>query len=234
MNPQCDVVVPVRDALDAVQKCMDTLYEHTKNFRLIVVDDSSQAETAAYLYGILLRDKNSLLVRTASQKWFTRAANLGLRMVRTQRAVILNSDCVVDKGWLEEMFAVWEEAERTGLRVGLVGSTLSAEETRRWAESREEQKGYVTGHCWLVGMEAMADIARRRGQEGWYLNEVTNETIHIASDRIGCWELNRAGWATVASHKSAVGHVGGKSWGYNLGRVYGLKVGDPLKGEVLG
>jgi glycosyltransferase involved in cell wall biosynthesis len=232
MNPQTDIIVPVHNALEYVQPCMDTLFRHTKNVRLIIVDDYSQPETTAYLLGVMQRQPESVFIRTGSQRWFTRASNLGLREVRTQRAVLLNSDCVVDEGWLEELYAVWEEAEKLGARVGLVGSTLSAEEPRRWAEYKEP--GYVTGHAWLCSIPIMSEMSERRGMSGWYLSEVDNGQIHIASDRMFCWELNRVGYATIASFKSAVGHHGGKSWGYDLGRISRLRSEDPLKGTVIG
>jgi len=138
----------------------------------------------------------------------------------------------MDKGWLEELYEVWDEVEKMGARVGLVGSVLSAEEKRRWAQMVEP--GYVTGHCLLLSMSVLSDMAERRGTPGWYFSELDPGQIHIASDRIMSWELNRVGYATIASFKSAVGHHGGKSWNYNLGRVFSLRIGDPLKGEVIG
>src|SRR6266403_1415928 len=108
MHPQTDIVIPVHNALQYTEPCINSLFEHTQNFRLILVDDFSNVETTNYLLGVLQRDPNILYVRTASQKWFTRASNIGLRLVRTQRAILLNSDCVVDNGWLEELFAVWD------------------------------------------------------------------------------------------------------------------------------
>jgi hypothetical protein len=233
-HPQTDIVLPVHDALDYTTACIDSVFAHTKDFRLILVDDYSGPETSCYLYGVLMRQPQALLVKTAQQKWFTRASNLGLRLVRTPRAVLLNSDCVVDGGWLDELYDVWTEAESktSPRRVGLVGSTLSGEEQRRWAESLEP--GYVTGHCFLLSIPVLSEISGRRGQEGWYLDEVHLDAVHINSDRYLCYEMNRAGYSTVASFKSAVGHHGGKSWGYNLGRLSSLRIGDPLKGEVFG
>lgn len=232
MNPQTDIVVPVHDALEYTESCIESLYKHTKNFRLILVDDFSQVETTAYLMGVLQRDVASLYIRTAQQKWFTRASNLGLRMVRTQRCVLLNSDCVVDEGWLDELYAVWDEAEKIlcGRRIGLVGSTLSAEEQRRWAEYIEP--GYVTGHALLLNIPILSEISEWRGNPGWYLDEVHQNAAHINSDRFLCYELNQKGYATVASFKAAVGHHGGKSWGYNLGQVGSLRLGNPERGEI--
>lgn len=231
-NPQTDIVLPVHDAMEYTTVCLDSLFAHTENFRLILVDDYSTVEMSAYLMSILQRQPTALYIRTAQQKWFTRASNIGLRMVRTPRAVLLNSDCILDKGWLEELYGVWEEVEAMGARIGLVGSVFSGEEKRRWLQMAEP--GYVTGHAVLFSMEALWQISEKRGQAGWFLDEVHQDAIHINSDKYASWEMNRMGMATIASFKSAVGHHGGKSWNYNLGRVYSLRIGDPLKGEVLG
>jgi glycosyltransferase involved in cell wall biosynthesis len=232
MHPQSDIVLPVHGRKDLVEKLIETLFAHTENFRLILVDDFSDEETTAYLLGILHFQPQALYVRTGKQSWFTRASNTGLRLVRTSMAVLLNSDCVVDCGWLDELYNVWAEAAASGLNVGMVGSVLSGEEQRRWAEYKEP--GYVTGHCLLLSMDLISQIAVKRGTPGWYLDETRQDMIHINSDRFLSYDLNRMGYATVAAFKSAVGHYGGQSWGYNLGRLAQLQVGDPLKGEVIG
>lgn len=233
MNPQTDIILPVHDALEFTQKCVDSLFQHTQSFRLIIVDDYSSVETTAYLMSVLQRQREALYIRTAQQKWFTRASNLGLRMVRTQKCVLINSDCVVDNGWLGELYDVWADVDSKapmGRRCGLVGSTLSGEEPRRWGESVEP--GYVTGHCLLLDVPILHEVSARRGQPGWYLDEVHRDAAHINSDRYLCYELNRMGYITIASYKSAVGHIGGRSWDYNLGRVMALQPGNVEKGEI--
>jgi GT2 family glycosyltransferase len=232
MNPQCDIILPVHDALDYTRACVESVFEHTKDFRWILVDDFSSLETTAFLLEVLRRQPTALYVRTGQQKWFTRASNIGLRLARTGRTILLNSDCVVDDGWLQELFDVWELAGTTGLKVGMVGSILSAEEPRRWGTYSDP--GYVTGHCLLLSIPILAEMAEKRGQPGWYLDEVNQGCIHINSDRLLSYDMNRAGYATVASFKSAVGHHGGKSWNYDLGRVGRVQIGNPERGEVLG
>jgi glycosyltransferase involved in cell wall biosynthesis len=123
-NPQTDIVLPVHDAMEYTTVCLDSLFAHTENFRLILVDDYSTVEMSAYLMSILQRQPTALYIRTAQQKWFTRASNVGLRMVRTPRAVLLNSDCILDNGWLEELYGVWEEV-RDGCQNRLVGPPFS-------------------------------------------------------------------------------------------------------------
>lgn len=235
MISQTDIVLPVHDALDYTQACVDSVFKHTPALnRLIIVDDHSDIVTTAYLLSVLVNHPSTLYIRTGTQRWFTRASNLGLRLVRTQRCVLLNSDCVVDRDWLEEMYAVWDEysTTRPERKVGLVGSHQSGEEPRRWGEYQEP--GYVTGHALLLDVPVLSEMSERRGMCGWYLDEVNTNAIHINSDRFLSYELNRAGYATIASFKAAVGHHGGKSWGHNLGRIASLRITDQLKGEVVG
>ena len=232
MHPQTDIVVPVHNALPDVQECLATLQSKTQSYRLILVDDFSDKDVSDYLYQFCRANPSSLLITTGSQRWFTRASNLGLRMVRTQRCVLLNSDCVLDAGWLQELFDVWEECQQQDpqRRIGLVGSVQSGPEPRRYAEY--VKPAYVTGHCLLLSMDAIADIAGRRGMPGWYFSEQRQDSIHIRSDMFMSFDLNDAGYATIVSFKAACGHKGYKSWGANIPLISGLQIKDHLTGEV--
>lgn len=232
-HPQTDIVMPVHGALDYLRPCVESIFDCTKNFRFIFVDDYSDLETTAFLLDVLKRQPIALYVRTGQQKWFTRASNIGLRLVRTQKCILINSDCVVGPEWLDELHSVWADSVlRGGYDTGLVGCHLSEEEERRWGTYQEP--GYVTGHCLLLDIPLLDVVATKRGSPGWYFDELTPDAAHINSDRYLSYEMNRAGYAAVASFKAPVGHHGGKSWGYDLGKVYRIRVGDPQKGEVLG
>lgn len=230
--PATDVIIPVHNAYEDTKNCIETLLLRTPSLnRVLLVDDYSSPPTTSYLMDVLSQHPTWLYIRTGQQKWFTRASNIGFRLARTERSVLLNSDCVLGQGWLEEMYDVWADACARGLRVGLVGSILSDAEPRRWVNSVGQD--YVTGHCWLVSISALQEASNTRGQPGWYLDETQVINAHIRSDVEICWTLNRIGWATIKSFKSAVGHIGGKSWGQDIGKLGGIKIGDPLKGEIL-
>lgn len=225
-----DVVITYRSTPmfptgDLLEQCITSLEKHTHGVRLIIVDDNSD-EAGAQVVDRLARARgNALVVRTGFQRWFTKAVNLGLSLVRTERAVVLNSDCILDAGWLEELNDVWNTVEKeTGQRVGLIGSCLSSEEPRRYAISN--MPDYVTGHAWCLNMEAMHDAANVRCTPGRFLDETTALNIHIRSDVTICWELNKLGWQCVKSFKSAVGHIGGRSWGHFVAQVQGLRLED--------
>lgn len=229
-NPNTDIIIPIRNRTDCLQGLIATLYQHTAAYRLILVDDNSSPEEAAVIREIAAQRRTTLLIRTEFQRWYTRAVNLGLRMARTPRVVTLNTDCVVDAGWLEELYSVWDEVEAQGNKVGMVGSILSAEEPRRYTEYRVGKHGegadYITGHAVLCSMSALFAIAEARGTPGIFFSELDQQQIHIASDRIGSWEMQKLGYSTIAAFHSAVGHAGGQSWNHNLGMVLGLSLSD--------
>lgn len=234
MPPPTDVILPVHGALEYVQPCVDTILAHTPALnRIIIVDDVSDDTTTAYLMGLLKTHTSWLYIRTGSQRWWTRASNLGLRMARTERSILINSDCVVNDGWLEEMYDVWDDAAAQGLNVGLVGSQMAMTESRRWVSTREPN--YVTGHCLLLKISILQQASDERGCSGWYFPErpgVDDRCAHIFSDNEICYQLNRMGYAPVVSFKAPVGHHGGRSWGHDLSKTCNLRGGDILKGEV--
>jgi hypothetical protein len=151
-------------------------------------------------------------------------------MVKTPWAVLLNSDTIPRSGWLQELYDVRDLAAKdTGQKVAFVGSDLARGHPVRWENVRNP--AYVTGHCWLLNMEAAFDASARRGTPGWYFNELSQEEIHIASDRLLGWYFESLGYATVRSYWAEVDHSGGASWrkpdGYHdLGRVSQLKLQD--------
>ena len=221
MTPNTDIIISLHSTQDYpvcsyFQKCIGDLEQHTKNYRLVLVEDGCDDEGRNAIEEVAKRHQ-AILIHTGKQRWFTRAYNLGLRMARTERVVLLNVDTELGPGWLDELYDVWEEAQKTVGRVGLVGDVHSDAEPRRWANS--VGKDYVTGHCWLVSMSALYDISADRGQPGIYLDETKAGAIHIHSDTWACWDMNRLGWATVKAFKAPIGHHGGKTWGHRLGLI---------------
>lgn len=222
MHENTDIVLGIRltrqfPVEEIVGNCWETLHKHTRNFRLIVIDDNSDEHGAQFIDSLVKGNRNVILIRTGFQHWFTRAFNLGLRLVRTPHVVTLNCDCVMDANWLDELYAVRDIVRDSHGRVGLVGSVLSGEEPRRY--SLTAKPAYVTGHCWLLNMEAITQVSVVRGTPGIYLDEIDPNMIHIRSDVDLTWKLLDCGWHVVSSYKSAVGHQAGKTWGHQLGSI---------------
>src|ERR1700751_3400448 len=108
MNEPVDIIIPIRitgqfNNGQDLEFCLNSLAATTKNFRLILVDDNSDPAGAEIVDRAAKGFKNTILIRTQFQRWWTRAVNLGLRMARTERVVTLNTDVVLGDGWLEEL-----------------------------------------------------------------------------------------------------------------------------------
>jgi len=173
------------------------------------VDDASIQDEVLRSWALNIGQiKPNLYIRTSYHRWFTRASNLGLRLVRTPWAVLLNADTILSKGWLDELYEVKRQAEEQNLKVGLVGhESRCGYDEMRWVN--KEDTNYVTGHCYLLNMQAMEEMAAARGTPGWYFNEQDPEQIQYKADVHVCWDLRALGWATIGCYNNSVYHAHG-------------------------
>jgi GT2 family glycosyltransferase/glycosyltransferase involved in cell wall biosynthesis len=116
--PSVSIVVAVHGQRDCVYRCLRSLRVHRSkySFEVIVVDDVSPDDTPAMLSGV----SGIKLITNESNLGFIRSCNKGASIARGDLLVMLNSDTVVQPGWLDELvdtFKAFPEA-------GLVGSKL--------------------------------------------------------------------------------------------------------------
>jgi GT2 family glycosyltransferase/glycosyltransferase involved in cell wall biosynthesis len=134
-GPSVDVVVCVHNALDDLRKCLWSLVHKASHpFRLIVVNDGSDAETTSYLEQAAAINPELTLIHNASPPHgYTIAANLGMREASGDYVVVLNSDTIVTFGWLERIVACGESDER----IGIVGPLSNAASHQSLPELRD-------------------------------------------------------------------------------------------------
>lgn len=119
-----DIVVCVHDALEDVRRCLESLLRTTfPPYRLILVDDGSGPETAAYL-AHFAESQGATLLRNQVARGYTRAANQGLASATAEFVVLLNSDTITTHEWLDRLVACAESDPRVGL-VGPLSNTAS-------------------------------------------------------------------------------------------------------------
>jgi GT2 family glycosyltransferase/glycosyltransferase involved in cell wall biosynthesis len=102
-----DIVVPVYNAAADLARCVDSVLEHTTgDWRLILIDDASP-DPAIRNYFATLEARSLPRVRflaNASNLGFTLTANRGIAEARRGAdVVLLNSDTVVTRGWVEKL-----------------------------------------------------------------------------------------------------------------------------------
>jgi GT2 family glycosyltransferase len=199
-----DIVIPVYNKYDLFKRCvnglMNTIISPEFAKRLIVVDDnSSEWSSKNYQDYKLLLDTNNffkehIYIRNGNHQWFTRTVNRGLKLTKERYIFIINSDCVFQHSWLEEMFNLMEDTS-----AALVGSDYRAYHNERYRQLNKDE--YVTGHCWLL------DRTKTINSIGLF-EEESEHTVHYGSDSDYCYRLHDINYPVILSYKSMVLHDG--------------------------
>ncbi|MEP7206598.1 MAG: glycosyltransferase [Casimicrobiaceae bacterium] len=99
------VVIPVYNAVDDLAACVESVLAHTGSpYRLVVIDDASpDPAVGVYLEALGARALPQVeILRNDVNLGFTGTANRGMERSRAD-VVLLNSDTVVTRGWLEAL-----------------------------------------------------------------------------------------------------------------------------------
>src|SRR5205807_1960035 len=102
------IIVPCWNQRAFTRLCLQALFRYTRPaWELIVVDNGSTDDTAAYLAGV--QDATSVpvtVITNARNRGFPAAVNQGLEVTRGEYLVLLNNDAVVTEGWLDHLIAL--------------------------------------------------------------------------------------------------------------------------------
>ena len=100
-----DIIICVYNAYEDVKKCIESVFHFTTPpYRIIIIDDNSAELTKNYLENIAANNTNVLLIRnTSNNHGYTYAANIGLRASTADYNILLNSDTIVSKNWVDNL-----------------------------------------------------------------------------------------------------------------------------------
>lgn len=220
------VVVPIYNAFDDLEVCLQRLRLHTRApAHLILIDDCSSDPRVGELLSRASSWPNTIVLRNARNLGFTRTVNRGLKAARRRDVVILNSDARVTPGWLDGL----RQAASSDDRIG----TVTAMSDRAGVFSAPRTDG---DNDLPPGMSEVdfATAFRRRGQ-GLYPSVATGHgfCMYIRRsmlDEIGlldeaafprgygeendlCMRGLRAGWRNIVDDRTYVFHDRSKSFG---------------------
>ena len=167
-TPLISIIVPTRDRLNLLRRCVQSIEQRTtyKNYEILIVDNGSQqAETLAYLSSSPHR-----VIRDDRPFHFARLCNEGVALAQGEHVVLLNNDMeVITPEWLEAML---EHAQRSG--VGAVGAKLL------YADGTLQHAGVVLGMRGVAGHTHKYQPASRPGY-GYFPHLIRNYSAVTAA-----------------------------------------------------
>lgn len=112
-SQRASIIVLTHGQLPLTRLCLESLLVHTREpeFEVIVVDNASPDDTAAYLEELAARDRRVRLILNPTNEGFAAGCNQGARIAQGEVLVFLNNDTVVPPGWLGAL--IWALADRS-------------------------------------------------------------------------------------------------------------------------
>jgi len=140
-RPLVSIVIPTRDQLPLLRRCIETVVETTayENYEIIVVDNDSQTpEARAYLDQLALLAPERIRILAYAQPFnFAAMNNRAAAIARGEYLLLLNNDtAVLHPDWLDVMVGHAQRPE-----VGVVGARLL------YQDGTLQHAGVVLGLC---------------------------------------------------------------------------------------
>lgn len=109
------VVICIHNALNDVIECLNSVWnKRSFPYEIILIDDGSDKETQQYVENFA-KLTNCKLHRNEEAQGYTKSANIGLKMAKSDYVILLNSDTIVTDSWVEKMFKCFVKHEDTGI-----------------------------------------------------------------------------------------------------------------------
>lgn len=167
---RCDIVMPVWNQLAFTRDCVDSIRANTDfPYRLIIVDNGSDPETAGYLKELKTgQDPAVMLIRNEKNAGFIKAANQGIAVSDAEYICMLNNDTIVAKRWLSIMVDIAEHNKDVGIvnpssnNLGQrpdAGEPVELYANKLLAEAGKfVELGAAIGFCMLIKREVIARL----------------------------------------------------------------------------
>ncbi len=197
---KASVIIPAYNAEQTIGKCMNALRKQTfKDFEVIIVDDGSKDGTAKIAAGFkgvkVLRQKNAGPAT---------ARNKGAKQAKGEIIVFLDSDCVAEKNWLEQMVAPFENQDISGVQG--VYKNKQKELIARFTHLEIEQRYSKMAKQEFIDFIGSYSAAYKKKVFDEMEGFDTSFPMASGEDTDLSFRINKAGYKMVFNQRAAVYH----------------------------
>ncbi|PWW07355.1 GT2 family glycosyltransferase [Paenibacillus cellulosilyticus] len=210
------IIIPTYNQAKYLKACVESIGEHTDlPYEIIIIDNGSTDETAAYLKEISTQVRYRIL---EDNHGFAGAVNMGLMMAKGTTLMLLNNDVLVTDNWLDNLLACLNSEAKIGM-VGPVTNYISGDQqidvpytdvmdmyefARRNNESnpaRWVRTDRLVGFCLLFRRELLEKVGYL--DEGFEIGNFEDDDFNI--------RVRLHGYSLVIAKDSFIHHFGSVS-----------------------
>lgn len=99
-----DIIIPVYNGYTFLKNCLESVFEHTNiSHRIILINDKSKEYQLINYLNDLKKIKNLVIINNKKNLGFVKSINKGIKLSKNNDVVLLNSDTLVTRNWLEKL-----------------------------------------------------------------------------------------------------------------------------------
>jgi GT2 family glycosyltransferase/glycosyltransferase involved in cell wall biosynthesis len=222
MRPTVRVIIVTYNALEsATRPCLESVLGASVRvpFALTVVDNASTDGTREFLLETQRTDPRLDVILNGENRGFAAANNQGLTAHSAPFYLLLNSDTVVDDGWLDGMIGVLDARPEVGM-VGPVSNSVGNEQ-RIVCGGADERAIMAAGRAWAAACDNDVFLTELLGFFCVAIRQEVIERVGLLDEHFGvgffedddyCARTLAAGFSLACHEGTFVLHKGGVSF----------------------
>lgn len=112
-----DIIIPIYEGLEQTIECIDSVmrFKNSNDHRIIIINDCSPNKDIN-IFLEKIEQENILILTNETNQGFIKTVNRGMSISEKNDVILLNSDTIVTKRWVEKM----REASYSSTEIGTV------------------------------------------------------------------------------------------------------------------
>ena len=220
--PETSIIIVSHNGLrQNTAPCLESIFTNGArgDFEVIVVDNNSSDETPAYLKDMMEREPRLRCVFNKSNRGFAGGNNDGLKIASGAFLILLNSDCIVTKNWIEGLTAPLSQDPAIGL-AGPVSNSVGNEQ-RIFTRGQTPEEIIAEGLTWVLNSQGGRFETERLTFFCVALRRDVLDRVGMLDENFGlgfyedddyCIRARHAGYKLICAEDAFVYHRGGGSF----------------------